>query len=281
MMPIEECNRFNISVLIEQKLQQEYAILKSQYQQSKNTIGYFYIDNLLPPELAIQIANCFPKENNFSFKKNIRERKYISAQMNQHHKLVEEVLFAFQQENVVKIISEICEMKFISPDSKLYAGGISLMKHKNYLRPHLDNSHDKHRNRWRVLNLLYYVTPDWTLEDGGALELWDKGLDNEPNSIPSFFNRLVVMQTHEASWHSVSEIQADDKSRRCISNYYFSDIKPEKSTKFHITTFRSPKNRFTDMILRFDNMLRSSIRKMFKQGIVETKHFYDKEGKHK
>jgi Rps23 Pro-64 3,4-dihydroxylase Tpa1-like proline 4-hydroxylase len=30
-----------------------------------------------------------------------------------------------------------------------------------YLRPHLDNSHDKNRKRYRVVNLLYYVTPDW------------------------------------------------------------------------------------------------------------------------
>ncbi len=30
-----------------------------------------------------------------------------------------------------------------------------------YLRPRLDNSHDKNRKRYRVVNLLYYVTPEW------------------------------------------------------------------------------------------------------------------------
>ena len=32
------------------------------------------------------------------------------------------------------------------------------MPQGNYLKPHLDNSHDRDRKRYRVLNLLYYVT---------------------------------------------------------------------------------------------------------------------------
>lgn len=71
------------------------------------------------------------------------------------------------------------------------------MAHKNYLNPHLDNSHDAERERWRVLNLLYYVTPDWHLGDGGHLELWLDGPKKVPLHIESKFNRLVVMATHD------------------------------------------------------------------------------------
>jgi Rps23 Pro-64 3,4-dihydroxylase Tpa1-like proline 4-hydroxylase len=273
----EKWNRFNISTLIVNSLKENFETIQAQYQVSKDTIGYFYIDNLLPPQLADEIANRFPLESNFSFKKNIRERKYVSAQMNHHNELIEEVLFAFQEDNVVNIVAEICGLKSVKTDDNLYAGGISLMKYQNYLRPHLDNSHDKNRNEWRVLNLLYYVTPNWQSEDGGSLELWNRGLDNLPKIIPSYFNRLVVMQTDETSWHSVSEITSKDKSRKCISNYYFSNIKPEKSTDFHITTFRNPKDKVTDAILRFDNILRGGLRKIFKQGIIKTKHFYHKD----
>jgi len=45
------------------------------------------------------------------------------------------------------------------------------MAKENFLNPHLDTSHDKNREMYRVLNLLYYVTPDWSHEQGGKLEL--------------------------------------------------------------------------------------------------------------
>jgi Rps23 Pro-64 3,4-dihydroxylase Tpa1-like proline 4-hydroxylase len=273
----EKWNRLSISILIENRLKEEFNLLQSQYNQSKKSIGYFYIDDLLPEMLINEISEKFPQETNFSFKKNIRERKYVSAQMNEHHQLIEEVLFAFQEENVVSIVAKICEISSIKGDSNLYAGGISMMKYQNYLRPHLDNSHDKNRNLWRVLNLLFYVTPNWKIEDGGTLELWENGLDADPIRISSVFNRLIVMQTDETSWHSVSEVKTTKKVRKCISNYYFSDIKPEKSNNFHITTFRNPKNKYSDLILKLDNVFRSSLRKVFKKGIVQTKHFYDKD----
>jgi hypothetical protein len=62
-------------------------------------------------------------------------------------------------------IAKICNIKEVFPDDKLYAGGISLMGKNQFLNPHLDNSHDKDREKWRVLNLLYYVTPDWDIKN--------------------------------------------------------------------------------------------------------------------
>ena len=98
------------------------------------------------------------------------------------------------------------------------------MGKENFLNPHLDNSHNKDRNLWRVLNLLYYVTPGWKLENGGNLELWPNGIKNPSITIESRCNRLIVMSTHQKSWHSVSKVQTDIP-RCCISNYYFSKRK--------------------------------------------------------
>ena len=53
------------------------------------------------------------------------------------------------------------------------------MKKNQFLNPHLDNSHDKDRSRWHVLNLLYYVTPNWQEDFGGNLELWTNGLQEK------------------------------------------------------------------------------------------------------
>ena len=62
----------------------------------------------------------------------------------------------------------------MSADPSLYAGGISVMGQDDFLNPHIDNSHDGDQKLYRVVNLLYYVSPDWKEEYGGHLELWDE-----------------------------------------------------------------------------------------------------------
>jgi Rps23 Pro-64 3,4-dihydroxylase Tpa1-like proline 4-hydroxylase len=268
--------RDQIALLIVEKLTSEKELLKKLFLESKNQIGYFYIDNLLPKEITKKIYDSFPKLSETELKKNIREYKYVAYQMDKYNTLLEEIIYAFQDSEVVRAISAICQIKNIIPDDNLYAGGVSLMKKDNYLNPHLDNSHDKDKQLWRVLNLLFYVTPDWKLENGGNLELWNNGLKNTPIEIESKFNRLVVMSTHQKSWHSVNKVLTDNV-RCCVSNYYFSKTPLLEEDNFHITLFRGRSTqKVKDIFLRIDNGLRKSVRKFFKKGIRENPHQYKK-----
>ncbi|AUC20786.1 MULTISPECIES: 2OG-Fe(II) oxygenase [Polaribacter] len=269
-------NRTEIARLICAKLTSNKEALKSQFLESKDTIGYFFIDDFLPKELATEIYNKFPTTKEAVRKKNLREFKFTAYQMDNYNTLLEEVIYAFQDKRVVGLVSEICELKEVYSDENLYAGGLSLMEKDNFLNPHLDNSHDKDRNRWRVLNLLYYVSPDWTADNGGNLEIWPEGLQKKATTIVSKFNRLVVMTTHQNSWHSVSKVEKD-AVRCCVSNYYFSNTPILVSDTFHVTTFRGRSSeKVKDVFLRIDNTLRSSVRKLFKKGIRENPHQYKK-----
>ncbi|QTE22196.1 2OG-Fe(II) oxygenase [Polaribacter cellanae] len=269
-------NRGEIADLIFKNLKSNQKELKKQFNAHKNEIGYFYLDNLLPKELALEIHKNFPSTADAVQRKSLREYKFTAFQMNKYNILLEETIFAFQDERIVSLVSEICGIEKVFPDSNLYAGGLSLMQKDNFLNPHLDNSHDKDRNRWRVLNLLYYVTPNWELENGGNLELWPKGLNEKQITITSKFNRLVVMATHQKSWHSVNKVLANDM-RCCVSNYYFSEKPFLASDNFHITTFRArPEEKAKDFILQIDNKLRSAVRKLFKKGVRENPHQYKK-----
>lgn len=268
--------REEIAKIIFKNLHANKKILKKQYASSKNEIGFFYLDNLLPENIAREISDKFPNLRDTVKRKNLKELKYTAFQMDKYKALLEEVIYAFQDKKIVEIISEICNLTTIYPDDNLYAGGLSLMEKGNFLNPHLDNSHDKDRNRWRVLNLLYYVTPDWRLENGGNLELWPNGIKNDPITIISEFNRLVVMATHKRSWHSVNKVEKE-AIRYCVSNYYFSDNPLLESDEFHVTTFRGRSSeKVKDVLLQIDNTLRSSLRKIFKKGVRENPHQYKK-----
>ena len=267
-----------IATIIYDRLSTEKEHLASIYRNSEKGIGYFYIDDLLPESLANEISNTFPEKEDMVLKKSLREFKHVAAQMDQYNPLLEKVIYAFQDERVVSIIGKICQIDQLEPDEFLYAGGLSLMAEDNFLNPHLDNSHDKDRDKWRVLNLLYYVTPDWKENYGGHLEIWPNGIKEEQTTLYSNFNRLVVMATHQSSWHSVSPVLVDGE-RCCVSNYYFSNNPLREEDRFHVTTFRArPGQKIKNLVLSFDSFLRMNIRKIFRQGIKKNPHVYKKDG---
>ncbi|MBB2954354.1 2OG-Fe(II) oxygenase [Sphingobacterium sp. JUb56] len=267
--------RYEYATLIAEKLSANVIALKEEFNQ-KGRINSCAIDNLLPEDLVQEIYAAFPSPEEMKIYKSLRENKRIAAQMDLYNPLLEEIVFAFQDERVVQIVEEITGIKDMEPDANLYAGGISLMSKGNFLNPHLDNSHDNNRESYRVLNLLYYVSPNWRLENGGNLELWDKGVEGESRVILSKSNRLVLMITNKTSIHSVSKVVVDEK-RCCVSNYYFSEKPVESSEYFHVTSFYGrPEEPIKNVVLRADAFLRQTVRKITGKRIVKTDHIYKK-----
>lgn len=244
--------------------------------QSSGDINYFVVDDLFPVSWANEIRSAFPAGSNMVRKRSLRELKYVAAQMNNYEPLLEEAIYAFQDPRIISLIQNITKLRDLLADELLYAGGISMMAPGHFLNPHVDNSHDKFRRCYRVLNLLYYVSPDWTESNGCNLELWPEGPKGDPLTIVSRFNRLVVMVTHERSWHSVSR-NSCSQNRCCISNYYFSERPVGDKEYFHVTSFRGrPEQNIRDLILRGDIWLRMTLRKFFPNGVKENRHFYDR-----
>ena len=266
-------DRNDISALIVTRLERELELMRTAFQ-AQGRIGSAFVDDVLPDDLAREIYDRFPDTDRMMLKRSIKEHKLVAAQMDRYDPLLEEAVFAFQAPRVVELVGQITGLRALEPDSDLYAGGISLMAQGGYLRPHLDNSHDGGMERYRVLNLLYYVTPGWKAENGGSLQLWDKGPLTQPRTIPSLFNRLVLMITNKTSWHSVNEVLAPGK-RCCVSNYYFSAVSPEERDYFHATSFRAEHAGATDLIMQADNLVRTTVLKTL-PGVYKNPHAYRK-----
>jgi Rps23 Pro-64 3,4-dihydroxylase Tpa1-like proline 4-hydroxylase len=237
-------------------------------------IQHFVVDDLLPEAMAKAIYAAFPPPTQMFERRSLREHKYVAAQMDRYDPQAEEALFGFQDRRVVNLVSSITRLPRLLADPELYAGGISLMTAGNFLNPHVDNSHNGDRSTYRVLNLLYYVSPGWQPQDGGHLELWPNGVKQQPVTINSLFNRLVVMSTGPDSWHSVSGVKSGT-SRCCVSNYYFSPDPLGGADYFRVTSFRGrPEQPFRDALLQIDSTLRRAIRVIRPGGIRATKHIY-------
>ena len=260
-------NREGFVDLIQGSLEKSKDSLVQQWLNPSGTrTRHFVIDDLLPTALCRHIYDAFPKDGRGFFnRESFREKKKTSADLSEYEPILAEITYAFQDPAIVATIADIVGFKEIEPDPRLYAGGLSMMFEGDFLNPHLDNSHDSERKKYRRLNLLYYISPDWQIENGGNLELWDEA-GKMPKIIVSACNRLVLMETNKSSWHSVSPVRIN-QPRCCVSNYYFSELSPDRSDYFHVTTFTGrPDEKGKQILGVVDNVLRNAVSKALKMG---------------
>ena len=257
-------NTNKLSKIIVDKLEANSDQLSKQYfsQNIGTTSRFFNLDNLLPEEVTREIYENFPSKDTYHFNDTFREKKLTTKNFDSFEtSLINNITNAFQMNNVIESIERITKTPHLSADPSLYAGGISRMDYGHFLNPHIDNSHNASREKYRRFNLLFYVTPEIQESDGGNFELWDKGVKN-PFVIEAKFNRLVVLETTQYSWHSVDYVRSNIQ-RCCVSNYYFSEDSPENYEYYNVTSFLGrPNEKLKRVYGRVDNLLRNSFSKI-------------------
>ena len=223
------------------------------------TTRFFILDDLLPVDLVAKLYKDFPRKEKYVFRDTFREKKYTFTDTDSlESSLPGQVIDALQSESVIQEIKNITKMPGLSGDPSLYAGGLSRMDQGHFLNPHIDNSHDAQRKKYRRLNSLFYMSPGLQESDGGSLELWDKKVQ-APVRLYSKFNRLIVMETNKTSWHSVNPVSSD-VVRCCVSNYYFTPSSPTGEDYYHVTSFTGrPEQPFWRIYGRVDNFLRQKV----------------------
>ncbi|CDZ79299.1 putative proline hydroxylase [Legionella massiliensis] len=233
--------------LIVQRLNEAKEQLKQDFNREHpiKIARYFVLDNLLPTELAERIHASFPKPRKMHTITNWGKIKIKYSHLRDAAPLLQDMNAAIQDPRVVAAIEEITAVKNQIPDPTRFAGGISTLVKGYYINPHLDNSHDVQFKRYyRTMNVLFYASPNWKLENGGNYELWDESVTHRIVE-PSLFNRLLVMETNSSSWHAVNPVLCESP-RCCIFNYYFSERCPEeKDYFFDASSFRArPEQKF-------------------------------------
>lgn len=240
--------------------------LKLSWNKKSFSTRFFYLDNILPKNIINDIYKDIIKNKEFFFhQKSYREDKLTLPNIKIFSDLTKEFIYSLYSPSFVKQVSNIVGIKNLQVDKSFYAGGISIMNKNNFLLPHIDNSHDMTRKRYRRLNLLFYLSPGWKPHFGGNLELWNKAVTKK-HTICALQNRIVVMETNHNSYHSVSKVAVEDP-RLCISVYFYTNESPNKKNYFHVTSFiPEDKKIFKRIIYKIDTLLRYFVGKNFKMG---------------
>jgi hypothetical protein len=131
------------------------------------------------------------------------------------------------------LISQVSGIPGLLPDPSHYGGGTHENRHGQDLDPHVDFNYDEPQKLHRRLNLIVYLNKDWKAEWGGSLEIHSNPRRPQENQIRSYeplFNRAVLFETNEYSWHGFPKIELPEgerhRSRKSISIYLYTRERP-------------------------------------------------------
>ena len=129
-------------------------------------------------------------------------------------------------------------------DRSWIGGGTHENRHGQDLDTHVDfNRHPD--TRWhRRLNLIVYLNHEWRDEWGGCLELHENPRvpGGRVETVTPLFNRAVLFETTEVSWHGFRRIELPDDrrhlSRRSVALYFYTRARPAAETaRTHLTVY--------------------------------------------
>ena len=139
---------------------------------------------------------------------------------------------AIQAPGFLGLVSHITGIPDLLYDPWYFGGGTHENREGQDLDPHVDfNRHPV--ERWhRRLNLIVYLNPEWHDAWGGSLELHSdpRAPDDRVSLVTPLFNRCVIFETTEWSWHGFSRIalppERRELSRRSVALYFYTRERP-------------------------------------------------------
>jgi Rps23 Pro-64 3,4-dihydroxylase Tpa1-like proline 4-hydroxylase len=219
--------------------------LKKKYETAR-PVPWFCIDNFLEPEFAESVYRSFP-----SYDDAIKAGRLFSAvnekgkvQITDSTKFPEPIAQLNRELNGAEFLKT---MEFVTgtpallADEQLVGGGIHETGPRGLLDVHLDFDYIPERQLFRRFNILVYFNKNWQPEWGGEFELWNHDVSKREHSFAPQFNRCLLFETNERSWHGVNAVQCPQgQSRKSFAAYYYTMAAPPWfAGEHHSTLFKA------------------------------------------
>ncbi len=201
---------------------------------------HLVMDNFLDADFAMALYEKFPSVEQLSTHwKGLNENKYEGSDYTKFAPEFKQLRDRLMSEDFYQLLTQITGIKdvFITPDS--LGSGIHQGENGSFLDIHIDfNIHTK-LDVHRRLNLLIYLQKDWKQEYGGHLELWNADMSQCEKKVVPQFNRCVLFETSEISYHGYGKITVPpDITRKSFFAYFYTKER-DNAAPYHDTVFRA------------------------------------------
>lgn len=201
---------------------------------------HLIVDDFLEIKLAKKLEKEFPDYNSKIWQgyNNPIEVKKICNNWNLFPKETYKVICYLNSKEFLKILETyLFKKNYLYTDIGLNGGGWHIHKRGGKLNTHLDYSIHPKLGLQRKLNLIIYLNSNWKKNWGGFLGLWDNKSSKKPGSliksIEPKFNRAIIFDTTQNSWHGLPERIScpSNEYRKSIAIYYLCKKKKNVSRR--------------------------------------------------
>ena len=216
----------------------ETAITQKPFYQSNTPFPHIVLDGLLDEVILSEALSKFPSPFAINWYRyaNALEKKLAYDNLDQIPNIFREILLEFTSGQFIKFLEFLTGIEGLICDPHFRGGGLHQIERGGKLDIHADfNWHEKLKLIRRV-NVLIYLNKNWFTEYGGNLELWDSKMKECRASIEPVFNRMVIFNTDDSSFHGHPDILQcpPEMTRKSLAIYYYTS---GKATEKHSTVY--------------------------------------------
>ena len=251
-------------------LQKIAYLYKKKYAEAK-PFPHIIFDNFFDENFLDNILKVFPdlSSNKTSIKFNNEAEIKLATKRGDHSqpKEIRNFLRFLNSHYFIEFLQVLSSLKEpLIPDPHFIGGGLHETKRGGFLKIHADYCRHPETNLDRRLNLLIYLNKNWEESYGGELQFWNSEMKFQIKKILPIFNRLVIFNTTDYTYHGLPEpINCPSNvSRKSLALYYFSNGRPSselRSENLNQSTIfvRRPNEKFDSSKIGLKNFLKQLI----------------------
>jgi Rps23 Pro-64 3,4-dihydroxylase Tpa1-like proline 4-hydroxylase len=221
--------------------------LRQQFEQAQ-PFRHLLIENFFDQAFCERLLSEFP---DFDTRAAMNENGEIGGKATQEK--MQRLGRSYQRlDEVVKsqafrdLVGEITGVPDLQYDPHYFGGGTHENRQGQDLDAHVDFNYHPVTRQHRRLNLIVYLNKDWQDDWGGALQLhrnpYAEPSQDEIVTLTPLFNRCVIFETTESSWHGFERINLpldlQGLSRKSFALYYYTDTRPaDQTAEEHSTVY--------------------------------------------
>ncbi len=209
---------------------------------SAQPFPHIVLDGLFPDDQLDLVLREFPGAGDISWQRfeNAREKKLGYTYRSALPPHLQHFLYFMNSAPVVEFLQALTGIDGLIPDPWYGGAGPHQILPGGFLAVHADFNWHPLLRLDRRLNLIVYLNRDWREEYGGHIELWDRGMTRCERRVLPVFNRTVIFNTTDFSFHGHPHPLScpPHLSRKSVSLYYYSNGRPaEERSAPHDTIF--------------------------------------------
>ena len=199
-----------------------------------------HIDNFFDEDFANSLENNFPSLDDPIWEKSNDENIEIKYRTNfkSEFDVPDDLIPAFRILNssiVLKSISNVFGIPKLMPDPYYTGGGLNVTAKGGLLDVHVDGNYHDASGLNRRINVILYLNQGWQDGWGGEFGLYNETGEKLEKKIEPIFNRLMIFDTHDKSFHGLPDPLnfPEGKNRKSIILYYYTkERRPSDQDQF-------------------------------------------------